>query len=221
MQSYILEKRKENTLNYNIVDISLQSNQRSVADIYKSFKLSTGFKFPQSIYRILNHHYQSHDITYWKEFLTEWMSMITNYVFIYIDRFSEPAAFLNRSRDVFICGVLLYIDKNIQKKDIKDIYIRLLCSKYKCGGTLLSHVVEKIKKDAKHIIISLNSEPSCVDFYIKHGFTCTSEYDEDEETHIRYPYMVLMDCNNNRIPYATIAFACIAAAVVTTVACCL
>lgn len=112
----------------------------------------------------LMYHYQHHDRLYWRDFLESWVHTVTNFAFVCCN-------------DV-VCAMVFYYMRD------DGIYIRLLCSKLKCGSLALQYVANTYP----NINITLNSEPSAIKFYVRHGFEVSKDAPLEDG---RNPLMIL------------------------------
>lgn len=83
-----------------------------------------------------------------------------------------------------ICAIAMFIEQDVER----SVYIRLLTSKYFCGGLLLNHILRNYDESMLHKKVILHSEPDAVEFYFKHGFVFTGGVDVDHMG-VRYPHM--------------------------------
>ena len=183
----LLFLRKTHRLIYNTVDIDIKDIARSdrLGYIDEEFYRHSHYRLEEPIYRMLKKHYCRYSKIYWKVFVKCWLSKITNCVFLYTTRDMMPELFKTKGNNVIICGIMFYI----RKPRLSEIYVRVLCSNCFCGGKTLEHLFTKYMYDKTYNRISLNSDPSAVDFYKKHDFVFTNKAYTDIFG-VRYPYMV-------------------------------
>lgn len=183
----LLFLRKTNRLIYNIVDIDIKDIAKGnrMGYINEEFYKHSRYILEEPLYKLLKKQYYRYSNVYWKMFIKYWLPRITNCVFLYTTRDMMPQLFKKKEQNVIICGVMLYI----RKPRLGEIYVRVLCSNCFCGGKTLEHLFTKYMYDKTYNRISLNSDPSAVDFYKKHGFLFTNKAYIDIFG-VRYPYMI-------------------------------
>lgn len=97
-------------------------------------------------------------------FLRTWVPLITNYAFV--------------CSKGTVCAMIMYYHA------YDGVYIRLLCSRLKCGSIALNYLKDKFPTDT----ITLNSEEKAVPFYERHGFELCLDAPMEDGCH---PLMIL------------------------------
>lgn len=155
----------------NFVDIDLSSISPVQKEVYTRRYTSSVVGDCGPLYKVMKMHYRGYrSAAHWREFCDTWLPHALGICIGYRKGSAVPASFA-----MWMMG-----------SSEKEMYIRLLCSKDRCGGATLKHVL-RLLRDSD--IISLHSEPHTIRFYEKHGFVRTKEVLVDEHG-IRYPLMV-------------------------------
>lgn len=153
------------------VDIDLSGISPPQKEVYTRRYTSGVVGDCGELHKVMKAHYRGYrSVAHWKEFCETWLPLAQGICMGYRKGNAIPASFA-----MWMVG-----------SSDREIYIRLLCSKDRCGGATLKHVLRLLSDDA---VVTLHSEPHTIRFYEKHGFARTKEVLVDEFG-IRYPLMV-------------------------------
>lgn len=150
----------------NSLDIILEDVEPWHKDevVRERIKSATG-KDQGALWSVMKYHYRSYNDWHWKGFANEWVPKADGVSIIYSGK--------------RILAFAMWMDVP------GGIYLRLLCSRDRCGGELLEHIIGLMGGRG----IGLHSEPHTIGFYRKYGFKLTSSVYVDQYG-IRYPYML-------------------------------
>ena len=149
---------------------------------------------------IASHNYQKYQIDYWLHFMKTEAPKCSSIYIIILKRSDNKMLFHveNIHNNIIYGGILMLVDRTYidkYKAKHKEIYIRLLCSKYNCGSILLQ-TANEYATSAKASRISLHTEPQAISFYKKYNYIITKQYDSYYLNFMRYPLMVKYINNN-------------------------
>lgn len=183
------ESIKLKTMKYKIKDIDIFH-----IPINEKLKyIENQFDPPINLSEIHYEHYQKHDVKWWNTFLEYWVKSYTNVLIIYSDFFIMPDIYDFPCNEKFICGILCFI----RRPFLKEVYGRIICSKYRCGYKLLRYTINKYKDHSIYKWLTLHSEPTVIKYYERFEFHKTSWYQCKNSYHTTiYPYMIRSTCSN-------------------------
>jgi predicted GNAT family N-acyltransferase len=131
-----------------------------------------------SLAKEVHRHYRKHDIHgHWIPYITEYIEteqLLGHCMYVHTVK--------NNVGDIF--GIAIVSLQEEQERNV--LYVRILCSKYHCGGKLLQHIMDTYSSCQ----VVLHSEPTTIGFYKKYGFLLLKDGYERSDIDIRYPRMV-------------------------------
>jgi hypothetical protein len=179
----VKHKLQKNNFEYSIIDIDISKISKSsrcreyICRILQSKMMNAKGTHQCALESLLMHHYQKFDKDHWVKFLDEYLAPASNFVVAYT---SELTGY------PLITGVMLLIKQPVKGRVGTEAYVRVLCSKYGCGGLLMTWLYQNVGDTLR---VSLHTEPEASGFYHKFGYRYTDKYMFVEKG-IQYPHMI-------------------------------
>lgn len=186
----LLEDRKNNILNYTILDIDLTKTQHvdRHAYILESIREKTGDvrTIDIDLVNLCKALYKHHDNAYWVAFLKNWLPTVTNVVILYTTAEMMPHLFPTPQKyNVHICAILMFICL----PEHREVYGRMLGSNCFCGGKLMTYFRDKYSQSPVYKWTTFHCYEHLVTYYKKFGYIETPYYMRETLFGEKYPFM--------------------------------
>lgn len=161
----IIQKRKENALKYEIVDIDISEGNtydermRLIDDVLPGTS--------ERLHHLLCEHYRKSTPLAWKLFLNAWIPRCTNFIMCYTTPLMMPEVYEGTTEtSPFVCAIGMYTRKTFH------IYGRILCSRCFVGMKIIEYLKHKYS-ESQYGYMTFHVDAKMAPLYKKHGAILT------------------------------------------------